>query len=104
MEQVSPRGGGRRRWVREPDRPESLSPFALRIAPPDEQDVEQEVRRIVHTLKTCGPLGRAMLRAQLEAAFWGPGRFSRALDLASSRGLVTRIGGRTYAATRRNAA
>jgi hypothetical protein len=104
MEQVSPKGGSRRRWAREPDRPASLSPFALRIAPPDEQDVEREVRRIVHTLETCGPLGRAMLRAQLEAAFWGPGRFSRAIDLASSRGLITRVGGRTYAATRRLAA
>ena len=104
MEKVSPKGGDRRRWLREPDPPVSLSRFTLQMAQPDEQDVEREVRRIVHTLETCGPLGRAMLRAQLEAAFWGPGRFSRAIDLASSRGLITRVGGRTYAATRRYAA
>jgi hypothetical protein len=103
MQQVSTNGGGRRRWEREPARPVALSPFT-RVAPPEEEDVEREVRRIVSTLETCGPLGRALLRAQLEAAFWGPGRFSRAMDIASRRGLITRISGRTYAATRRYAA
>jgi hypothetical protein len=102
MEQVSTKGGSRSRWQREPARPAALSPFR-RVAPPEAEDVEHEVRRIVHTLETCGPLGRAMLRAQLEAAFWGPGRFSRAIDIATRRGLITRIGGRTYAAARRYA-
>jgi hypothetical protein len=82
----------------------SLPPSAMAAALPEEADVEREVRRIVNTLETCGPLGRATLRAQLEAAFWGPGRFSRALDIASQRGLVTQISGRTYASARRRAA
>jgi hypothetical protein len=40
----------------------------------------------------------------LEAILWGPGRFSRALDLATRRGLITRVGGRNYALAARRAA
>ena len=101
MEQGMMIRGRSSRWQREPARmpvtrgiwPPSEAPDSL----PEEADVEREVRQIVHVLRELGPLGRATLRMHLEAILWGPGRFSRALDLASRRGLITRVGGRNYA-------
>jgi hypothetical protein len=101
MEQGTVTSGRSSRWQREPARkpptrgiwPPSEAPNGL----PEEADVEREIRQIVHVLREMGPLGRATLRMHLEAILWGPGRFSRALDLASRRGLITRVGGRNYA-------
>jgi hypothetical protein len=101
MEQGMVTRGRSRRWQREPARMPGTRgvwpPSEALNGLPEEADVEREIRQIVHVLREMGPLGRATLRMHLEAILWGPGRFSRALDLAARRGLITRVGGRNYA-------
>ena len=50
-------------------------------------------------LKEKGPLGAPTIRRELETRFWGPGRLRAALVEARRRGLVRRIGTRTFEAT-----
>jgi hypothetical protein len=45
-----------------------------------------------------GPLGAATIRRELETRFWGPGRLRATLVEARRRGLVRRVGTRTFEA------
>jgi hypothetical protein len=60
--------------------------------------VEAEVVVIERVLRERGPLDVRELRAATESRFWGPGRFSAALDRARRTGRVRRTGRRRYAA------
>jgi hypothetical protein len=64
----------------------------------EDKDLDKEIDAIVQLLKDKGPLGSPTIRRELETRFWGPGRLRSALVEARRRGLVRRIGTRTFEA------
>jgi hypothetical protein len=75
------------------------APQMVSSSPPgDDTDVDKEIDAIVKLLKERGPLGGPTIRRELETRFWGPGRLRAALVEARRRGLVRRIGTRTFEA------
>ena len=65
----------------------------------EDTDLDREIDAIVKLLKEKGPLGAPTIRRELETRFWGPGRLRAALVEARRRGVVRRIGTRTFEAT-----
>ena len=65
----------------------------------EDTDLDREIDAIVKLLEEKGPLGAPTIRRELETRFWGPGRLRAALVEARRRGLVRRIGTRTFEAT-----
>jgi hypothetical protein len=59
----------------------------------------REIDALVKLLEEKGPLGAPTIRRELETCFWGLGRLRAALVEARRRGLVRRIGARTFEAT-----
>ena len=72
------------------------APAMVSSGPWDDTDLDSEVDAIVTLLKEKGPLRPPQIRDQLETKFWGPGRLRAALAEARRRGLVRRIGRRTF--------
>jgi hypothetical protein len=64
----------------------------------EDRDIDREVEEIVRLLREQGPMGPTALRRGVEARFWGPGRFGRALRIAERRGRIERAGRRLYQA------
>jgi hypothetical protein len=64
--------------------------------PGEDTDLDKEIEAIVKLLSDKGPLGAPTIRRELETRFWGPGRLRAALVEARRRGLVRRIGSRTF--------
>lgn len=91
------------RRPRERDRPSReptvWSPATFSSRPVPDTHREGEIETIVRVLRERGPLGRRSLRRLTESRLWGPGRFGRAFSEARRRGLVRRVGFRTFAAT-----
>lgn len=59
----------------------------------DRQDtlVDAEVDTIVRTVAEAGVISRQRLYDKIDARFWGPGRFRRAMHEAILRGRVERL-------------
>jgi hypothetical protein len=81
--------GPRRTW--------SPSPMAS-TGVDDHRELQREIDELVRRLREQGPLAPRELSRQVEARFWGPGRFRRALAIARRRGLIERRGRQLYAA------
>jgi uncharacterized protein YcaQ len=74
----------------------SPSPMAAPSRP--DSYLDAEIDEIVAALREDGPLRRSELRERLRARHWGPGRFTRALLIATRRGRVRRVGRGVYEA------
>ena len=81
-----------------PRRRSVWAPSMVSSSPREDTDLENEVEAIVKLLKDRGPLPSPQIRRELETRFWGPGRLRAALVEARHRGLVRRVGRRTYEA------
>ncbi|MGZ4318503.1 MAG: MFS transporter [Gaiellaceae bacterium] len=64
----------------------------------DEGALDREVDAIARALEEEGPADRRRLAQLVHARFWGPGRFSQALDEAVAEGHVRRTGRSRYEA------
>jgi MFS family permease len=60
-------------------------------------ELEDEVAAIELALKEHGPLRRDVLKQRVNSRRWGPGCFARALQQATSAGIVTRTGRNEFA-------
>jgi hypothetical protein len=62
-----------------------------------DDDLQDEVAAIEVALKEHGPLRRDVLKQRVNSRRWGPGCFARALQQATSAGIVTRTGRNQFA-------
>ncbi len=61
--------------------------------------VQREVAQLTRALEDRGPLDRDDLSSAVGGAYWDPGRFDRALVVATDSGRVVRDAQGRYAAT-----
>jgi hypothetical protein len=66
-----------------------------------EEELDHEIEAIANALEEHGPTDRDALAGLVGARYWGPGRFSPALNDALAEGRIQRISRGTYAPVRR---
>jgi len=69
------------------------------IEGPHDQQVSHEIAQIVRALREEGPQDADALGTLVGAPYWDPGRYSRALALATTGGQVVSTDDGRYAAT-----
>jgi MFS family permease len=70
---------------------------ASRWAPTTEQDLDREIESIGRAVAGQGRVNRDELATLVGAKYWGPRRFTNALDEAVHEGAIRRLDSRTYA-------
>lgn len=73
------------------------SPMPQLSAPWEDTEISNEAQRISRALADNGPMSRSDLRERVGGRFWGPRRFSHALQHALQQGVIRSTGHDTYA-------
>ncbi len=73
------------------------APMPQASANPQDENLDREIDDITRTVEANNIITRRALADRLDADFWGPGRFRRALRAAIEQGRVRQMDGVLYA-------